>query len=252
MLPSSPITFGQIFLKSLQEYFSVFIKILLFILILAIVKNIPLYLGGLPQAKWLRYPLEILLAAVIGYVIFVSIYVTNKILLGKTISFSQAIIESWQQVLKSYVALIIYIAIFMILYLLVHLILFGLHPTGHRALIYKGLISLFILSIPFLLFAVVTFFTIPLIMTDDIGVFGAFKRSAELIGKKYWLIAFGLYIFLMAIFVIVDPYTRHGHFFASYHANIFFDLIVFCVTLPIFYNMLILLMNDLKLRRSLA
>lgn len=249
MLPTVPITLGQVFLKSLRQYGPVLKKIILIILIAVLIKNSYLYLGGMPTTNWLRYLIEIMITIVIGYFVFVGLYMTNKVINHQSFSFIDALKQSWPLVIQAYLASIIYIIMFVILYFLAHFILHLIRPTGLNAPLYRGLVYFFVTSLPFLLFIVFSFFTIPLIIIDEVGVLAAFITSFRLIGSKNWLNSFGLYVIFVLIFLIVDPYTRHGEFLARYHLNALFDFIILSIALPLFYSMIVFTLNDLKVRK---
>lgn len=252
MLPSTPTTFGQLFSISLRKYLPVLHKIILMILIMTVVKDAYLYLGGMPSNRILNYIIEIIIAVVVAYFVFASLYMTNCVLNQKKITFREAMVAVWTRALKAYLAVIIYIAIFIILLFIAYLLLHIIHSTSKREMLYQALIMLFIVGLPFLIFIIFSFFAIPLIIVDNVSVYVGFRQSIKLLGKQHWIKPFVLYLILVILSIIVDPSTRHGHFIAKYDANALFDFIVFCIVLPVYYSLLVLLINDLKLRKPSA
>ena len=84
-------------------------------------------------------------------------------------------------------------------------------------------------------------------MRQESSVLAAFGESAQFSIGKQWLRALGLYVIVVAIYILVSPDTLHGHFFEMYFLSAPYDLIVFSVTLPIFNNMMVYMLNDLRL-----
>ena len=110
----------------------------------------------------------------------------------------------------------------------------------------------FLSAVSFPLAYVVTrqIFTVPIIMVNNENMFEATQHSAELV-LNYLLRAFKVLVYGGFIFLISEQSTYHAHALVRYHLNIPVDFAVLLITLPGFYLVSLLLMDDLQYRSDL-
>lgn len=96
-----------------------------------------------------------------------------------------------------------------------------------------------------MLFLALFYFSFPITVIDDKPVHKAFYESALLTEKNKLGILLSVCIFFMA-YVLMMPKMLHEHFLVVYHLSALFDFVVLCVSIPLYINLLLLLMNDSK------
>lgn len=248
---NAPMTLEEIFVSSFRKYFPILKNIFLLIFLIALVKDIPVY-TGLPKNFMLQTIIFIVEVALIVYLWSVSLYMTNLVLWNEKPNLSESARHINYKLFPIYLACICFIAaVGIILFLMVKLLTpLMLSLVAKKQMI--GIVGLILaIGLPLLFFIVLFFFTIPLIITDDLPCFTAFGRSAALVGVQNWLRVLSVYFFLLIIFYIVSTNTLHGHKLATHYLSFPFDLIVFLITIPVFNAFIILLKNDLQAREEI-
>lgn len=251
MLPTKPMELTKLFRKAIQYHYPVLKNTWLIILFMVIVKDYYIYLGGFPENDWLRTTLQIISIALIVYLWSASFLVTNQAIHEQSIKLSDSFQQTLHKLPYIYLVVIAYVLLGIILHFFSILMAHGLHSLGINKVSAEQLSFVFFLSLPFMVILVSTLFTIPLLILEDASLFFALQESIRLVGFKNWLRSFGIYFFGVAILLLVAPDTLHGHLLATYHLNAPYDFIVFVVTLPVFNNLLILLLHDLRLKKAL-
>ncbi len=241
--PSSPSTIYALIGKSLCYYYSTLKKIIIPILLLALVKNIYVYCGGMPENKLLSSVIIIAMAVVMIYLCTVMLYSASQVLLNNSISLEDACLK----IVKCAVKIVFICLYYIVAYVIASLLLMVIAYFGKEN---HGVILLFdfiIVVIPLLYFILITIFAFPFVLVEGSSVGKAFWNS-NLLTMKNWFPVFGLYAFIFVMIVLVTPTTLHWHLLQAYHVSLLFDFVVFAVFLPIIFNLWLLLLNDYKLR----
>lgn len=244
MLPTTSTTIGNILKKSMQYHIPVYKKILPLILLMIIVKDFYLYLGGMPKNLLLEYIIGVVIIVLLIYFFVVSLYLADHVIKNKPITLSQAFKRCIPLMLHTYIAIFSYTVLFFALLYLSRYI------TYHDLTNIVKFIVVLIFGFIFLIFAVETFFAIPIIILDKMFPWFGFKLSVRLVSLKNWAHSLINVICLMAIILLLDPTTLHGYLLENYYLNAPFDFVVLSVFLPFFNNLIIFSLNDLKLKQK--
>jgi|GEM_PF-5827439 len=98
-----------------------------------------------------------------------------------------------------------------------------------------------------LMFIAMFFFSYPLAVIDSKKIQNAFYDSLVLSDKNKFGI-FILFFIMIAINILISPASLQEYFLSTYHLGVLYDFVVLCVMLPLFINLLLLLINDAKLQ----
>lgn len=252
-LPSIPKTFSELLGFAIRRHFVVLRKIIWLIVFLVVVKDTYIYLGGMPMNPYWLSLIGIVMAFLILYLISAMLYATHCVLYNENIDWRSALSDMTSRIGRVVFAFIFFVVIPIIFYFIGYWISHWLLEGSADPSKYFGLIIVLLVSIPMMLVYLYYFFVIPLIVTENFAVREAFKRSPALIGHEWrnLLRVFGVYACVLAIWLLVSPDTLHGHLLKMYKLSALFDFIVFSVTIPILMNLIILMRNDLKLRKAI-
>jgi len=252
-LPSTPRSFMDLLGLSIRHHFSAFRKMIFLIVLMVIVKDAYIYLGGMPQNLYLLGLVGVVMSFLLIYFVSTLLYLSHRVLGGEAVDWRVAL----KAVLPALGKIILAFLIFTIFpYLLIlmgewvtHVLVSG---AAHKAQ-YAGLILVLSIGIPILIFYITYFFAVPLMLIDKLSLGKAFANAAHLASREWrnWGRVFGVYACGIAIWVLVSPDTLHGHLMKMYKLSAAFDFVVFCVTLPIMMNFIVFMCHDLKLRRAL-
>ena len=249
-MPSTPRGFLDLLGISVRHHFVVLRKTFLLIVMMVVVKDLYIYLGGFPTNPVLAYLVGIVMTILLIYLFVTMLYLTNRTLCGEHGSLKDAFLAVNKRAVPLSLACLIFIIAPLILLLISELILHFITSAGADRYKYDGLIFVLVVGIPIMIAYLKYFFTIPLIVMEDFPIWNAFHEAGELVYKE-WLRVFGVYACAIAIWLLVSPDTLHGHLIQGYHLSAVFDFIVFCVTLPIMMNLIVFMRNDLRLRKSI-
>lgn len=252
-LPNTPKTFLELLGLSIRRHFPAFRKMLMLIVFLVIVKDAYIYLGGFPENPYLSALVAIVMGLLILYLMTAMLYQVNCLYSGETITWRNALSDVRERFLKVLLVVLIFVIVPTILFTLAHWIAGSIAADETKRSMYVGLVLVLAVGIPMMIAYLYYFFTIPNIMMDDMPLGQAFKKSPPLIGQEWrdLVRVFGVYACAIAIWIIVSPDTLHGHLMEVYKVSALFDFIAFSVTLPIMMNLIILMRNDLRLRREI-
>lgn len=98
-----------------------------------------------------------------------------------------------------------------------------------------------------LMFIAMFLFSYPLSVIDSKKIQDAFYDSMVLSDKSKFGI-FVLFFMMIAIDILTSPASLQEYFLATYHLGVLYDFVVLCVMLPLFINLLLLLIHDAKLQ----
>jgi hypothetical protein len=173
---------------------------------------------------------------------------TNQLSLGVREPFMEVVAMVWRRSLSLLLALMVYVLGIVAIIAVAKLLLsWGLSGVAHKnAWLTVGLF--FLAGFPIMIGLIMTFFAFPLLAVGrEHSVLKAFSLSARLL-REHWQHGMGLYAMFLAALLLLMPNTLHGQFIATHHFRVLFDLVVLLVLVPVVVNIVLLVMNDLKLR----
>lgn len=252
-LPSIPKTFSELLGFSIRQHFVVFRKMVWLIVFLVIVKDTYVYSGGLPTNIYWLSLFGIVITLLVLYLASAMLYTTHCVLYNENIDWRSALSDMLSRMGRVVLAFVFFALVPIVLYYIGYWISRWLMAGDADPSKYFGLIFVLLIGIPMMLIYLYYFFVLPLIIMENYAVREAFKQAPALIGHDWRNLfrVFGVYACGIAIWLLVSPDTLHGHLMATYKISALFDFIVFSVTIPILMNLIVLMCNDLKLRKTI-
>jgi hypothetical protein len=251
-LPNTPNTFFELLSTAIRRHFATFRKMILLIVFLVIVKDAYVYLGGMPTNQYVYSVVAIVMTLLILYLLVAMLYTAHCVFNNENINWRTALSDTLTRMGRVILAFVIFIVVPILLFFIGEWIgrwLMAGDPKPYR---YSGLILVLVVGVPVMIAYLYYLFTIPLIVSENFGIWQAFKHSPQLIGQQGSNVVrvFGVYAIGVAIWLLISPDTLHGHLIKMYKLSAPYDFVVFSVALPILMNLIILMRNDLKLRKE--
>jgi len=249
-IPNTPRSFLDLLGISIKHHYAILKKTILLMLMIVVVKDWYVYLGGFPKNDALKFIVSTFMLIALIYLFMSLLYMAQRILHSEPVTLMDAFKATNQRLFHIYTASFIFIVVPTLFVLLAEFV-FHLIMRGHSGSTkFSGLIFVFVVGIPILYAYLRYFYTLPLIAMENFSLWKAFAEAQQLV-QGNWARVFGIYACAIVIWVLVSPDTLHGHFMRMYHISGIFDFIVFCVTLPIMMNLIVFMRNDLRLRNAL-
>ena len=219
------------------------------ILLLVVVKDLYLYLGGMPPIAWLRWVLIIVMVLLGVYLWAVMLFSANAVLAGAPLRFSQSFRHVYLKISSIYSGLFALVLAMCLLFLVGYLLSNALTAILGGAIALRSFLILILIGLPLTFILVLWVFVLPLLVLEPISVVAAFRRSMSLVGYNYWLRGFSVYAAFLVLFFIESPVTGHGQWLAKHYFSFLFDAVILAILLPLLTNYFLLLLNDLRLRK---
>lgn len=235
---------------SFIHYGRVLKAIIPMILLAALVKDIYIYWGGMPNIQIIRMIIIIVMVILQIYFLLAALYSANKILKGQPMLVKTVFRTIYYKCSAIYAGVFAFILgcclVFFVGYL-ISAIFIAIFPdkTLVRASTY-----LILIGIPMTIGIVLCFFAIPILTLDSVSMMPAFRESVRLVGYKNWLRTFAAYAAVIITSLIVSPATRHGHWLRVHYLSFLFDASVFILLAPLIINFILFLLNDLRLQHK--
>lgn len=240
-LPKAPTNFSTLMRISAGIHFNLLKRIFIWLLLLTIGKDLVDYLGGYPDKEILQWVVNGCIALWILFFWGASLIASKNFFDGQNQPFSAIFKKAISRLPKAIVVILFYLVLFIFFYWFANLF------TK-----YSVPLSFFLLfSLPLNFLYVLFYYATPLIFLENAAILSAFIQTTTLIGTQQWFRGFGLFAMSLIIWILISPDTVHGHVLANYYLSAPFDLIILCLLVPLLNSMIILLLNDLRLRISL-
>jgi hypothetical protein len=235
---------------SFKYYLPILRIIFPLILLMVLVKDLYLYLGGLPTNHWLRMIIIFIILLLQVYLSSSALLSTNGFLAGTPLRLSVACRTIYNRIATIYLGFFALILIFCAIFFIGHL-LSGLvvYVSANKTMAYNFAIVL-LLGLPLTICLVLFFFIMPLLALGTNNMAAAFRESIALVNYRNWLKTFILYAICVLFLLIISPGTLHGQWLIRHHLNFVFDIIVFSLVLPLIFNFILFLLNDLRIRQK--
>ncbi|AAO90121.2 hypothetical protein [Coxiella burnetii] len=250
LYPSQPQTLTYLISRSFKYYGRIFKAIFPLILLIAIVKNAPIYLGGVPAERWIRLIVLFVIALLIVYLWSVALYRAHSIFAAAPVRLKPAFRVVYSKLSLIYAGFFILIIGICLLFFIGYL----LSSLAARFFVHDPLVQALVLllfaGLPITIFLVLFFPVWTLLVTKTLSVWRAFYQSAQWVGYRNWLRMFALYASYIFVFLFVSPATLHGKWLAQHYLSFVFDAIVLSIFTPLLINFTVLLVNDLHLRNQ--
>ncbi len=253
-LPNTPRMFMELFGLAVRYHFAAFRKMVWLIIFLVIVKDAYIYLDGMPNNLYWYSVVGIVMGLLSINFLVAVLYTSHCVLNNEPIDWRNALGDTFSRMGRVILAMTFFILLPAVLFVLAEwigrLVIAGnVHPYR-----YSGLVVILAVGVPVMIAYLYYFFTVPLIVTKNYSLWQAFQQAFALVGRQWRDLArvFGIYAVGMIIWLLISPNTLHGHFIKMYKISALFDFIILGISLPIWMNFIILMANDLKLRRQIS
>ncbi len=240
--PFAPQNYIELIKLILKFYGQIFVKIVLLIALVALLKWSILALSPLPLK--LHILIEVFLYFFILFLLLLSLYRTHMIWLNQTVTLKEEIshvLKHLLQIISVIILIALALTLLIVLFKWLFFSLLHLNPT------ITALLTMIGVGLPIILLFLFTFFTVPLLLTQRLSIGQAFRKSA-LLTSANWFFVFILYAILVFLITFLLPTSKHALWLANHHLTVISDWVVLSIALPIFFSLLLLLMNDLNLR----
>ena len=238
--------FSDLFKRSFRLHYLTLKHTIPCILFITIAKYISASLIGLFQNIFVQAVIYIAAIAVIAYFFAVALLETHRSFIDKPQSIRDAIKTVWKRITPIATTFVAYIIGGIIVFIFMQSLLFAagkiFQPSSNLQLFLWIIKSIFLM-----VYIAVLYFSFPLTIIDETPVFKAFYNSAVLTEKQKWGV-FVLFFIFSAIVLLLTPGTINEYFLSVYHLDILFDFVVLCVAIPLYINLLLLLMHNAKLQ----
>lgn len=283
-ISSQPESFHKLFIHSLKVYSKTFFHVFWFSALISIITFLPRIIElslkediftTLPMTSW--HQLWFLLIDLVCLIVFTAILWRIQCALKKQ---HETILDDLIRAIKKLPLIIVAAIIQMFVVALVGLIIFSLifllgsttisNPfTSHivvllsensrliLALRFISVLAVFVIIYLFFAF----YFYLPLILTENKGVFAALKESVYLVWGNWWrTVVFQIspwivYVFCLVLFRFGLHMNIHVFFVEPEHAfswlDLIFQIILFLIFVPWFATILLVQLRDLETRKKL-
>lgn len=246
-LPTTVIDPFTVFDHAVRNHLAMLKRSILLIILITLSEAFIYYLGEAITHHVLRGIFEIVGVLLFLYFYGAILYQTQSYLDGQDVSTKEALVAMRGRYLPLLACAAMILVIVAAYYLLItHVMQWWVGDTPHATV--KGMIIFILLGVaPILIFLVFMIFAMPLVVIDQLSPLRACQKSYLIIDTR-WIQAFTVYACMGLIYILVSPRTLHAHFLMHYHVFMLFVFLVYCLLLPFFFNYMLFLINDLKLR----
>lgn len=248
-----PNTLFQLFGQSFVHYGKTFKAIYPSIILSTIVQEALLYLRGLQFSQIVRLTIYTIIILIIAYIWSVALYRTDLALKGEPVPFKTANRWICNKISSIYMGVFAFVlgvvALFFIGYVISHLV--DMFVGNNQTL--RAVLPMFLIGMPLAFFLVLFYYVLPLLILEPINLWPAFRKSAKLVGTSMgWLRTFAVYAITSLLIMVFIPQAQHNIWLKVHHVSFLFDLVVLSLAGPVIINLVLLLLNDLRLRRHVT
>lgn len=252
-LPSVPQTFMGLFGRSLKYHYAILKKIFWLIVMLVVVKDLPIYFGGMPDNVYFHTALAVIIGLVLVYLFTAMLYAAHCVLYSEDVNWKSALIDVWPKYGRVLLVVVL-LALLPVLVTYISMLIakfVDIKSSGGGNFLFFGgmLLGALIIFLVYMYF----FFVIPSIVFENVSILDACGDSYAL-SRDDWthlVRIFGVYVFVGLMWALVSSGTLHGHLLQMYKLSAVFDFVVFVVLLPIILSLVVLMRNDLRYRNEI-
>lgn len=245
--PKAESNFTQLLKQSFRLHYLTLKHCIFFIFLLTAVKYIAMIFtlfisNGIAQAG-----VYIVAGLIMLYLFSAALLSTHEAFMDRSITFSDALLGIKKNSLNIYITFLIYLAVVFVAYAIGEILGYVVTKVLNEYLTTTHGVTLLFSTVLLLICLFVFLFSYPLVVIESKKIQNAFYDSLVLSGKCKFGIVF-LFAILIAINLLISPRSLQEYFLSTYHLGVLYDFLVLCVMLPLFINLLLLLINDSKLQ----
>lgn len=244
--PNEVISLSRMFGKSVRLHYLTLKHSILFIFLITVIKFIAALGIDFTTNSYLEWLIAIIATFLIVYCFSAALYGTQAAFKDAPEPLMQSVRSVWQHKYRIYSTFWIYVLGAVVLYYVLNLLMFGIeHFFGHLTTIHTT--GLIITAALLIVYVSMLYFSYPLTIIDGASLSKSFQDSAELTDKNKFSVLASL-VLLFVVALLVTPGMMYEYLLSIYHLNIVFDFIVFSVGIPLYINLLLLVIHDAKLQ----
>lgn len=246
-LPTTVIDPFTVFDHAVRNHLAMLKRSVLLIVLITLSEAFIYYLGHVTASQVISVILQVIGVLFFLYFYGAIIFQTQAYLDGQEVTAQEALLEMrgrYLQLLACAALILVTVSLYYVL--ITHIMQWWVGDTPNATI--KSMIIFILLGVaPILIFLVFMIFAIPLVVIDQLNPLRACQKSYLLIDTR-WIQAFTVYACMGLIYILVSPHTLHAHFLMHYHVFMIFVFVMYCLLLPFFFNYMLFMINDLKLR----
>lgn len=245
--PREEISLTDIIKKSFRLHYLTLKHIILFILIITLVKYTAMMSAFFISNEIAKTVVYFFAWIIVIYLFSAALFSSHETFMDRSKTFSDALAEIKKNVSNIYGTFFGYIVVILCAYALAKLLMYAAYKILPHYLSPVHGVMLIITATIVLATTFMFFYSYPLAVIDSKKIKNAFYDSL-LLSDKNKLGMFSLLAILIAVNMLISPESLQEYFLSTYHLGVLYDLVVLCVMIPLFINLLLLLINDAKLQ----
>lgn len=241
--PTEEMSFKKLFRRSIRLHYVTLKQVIPYLLVITFVKYMSILFETLfsdPVFQIINY---IICTLVIVYFFAVSLFAAHLAFSDQPKSMTVVMKTIWHRMITIYITFFIYSVGIFAIYFFTTLIVENVTKLMHVQLSPSS--AIFAADFLCMVFIALFYFCFPIAIIDSKPVKKAFYE-AVLLGEKN---KFGILIsicVLVFVHMLMMPQMLHEHLLSVYHLDALFDFVVLCVAIPLYINLILLLINDSK------
>jgi len=244
-------TFSDIFSLAMKGYRESLRRTIAVIVMIVVIKDCYVYLGGAPTSPTAQGVGALLIGVVLIFLFAVSLQASYSSLKPSPTKLSDHFNHVLKRLIPLYLSVLFFIVLFVVIFFVVKWIVFAIGGDSVDKT-RRSIEGVFIASFAGLMMLYVVircYFVLPMVVLDSLSAWRAFAESVRLTLNNA-LRTFGIYLCGVIMVVLTMPGSRHYIWLADHKLIALFDLFVFALLLPLYLNMVVLMLRDLQWRRG--
>lgn len=245
--PNTETNLTQLFKSSFRLHYLTLKQTIFFILLITVVKNIAMIFALYVSNGIAQSVVYFIAGLLMVYLFSAALLSTHESFMDRSKTFTDTLAEIKKNVVNIYVTFFAYIVGILCAYGVARLLALAIHHILRNYSFPLHGVTVILLATFVLMFLAMFLYSYPLAVIDSKKIQSAFYDSLVLSDKNK-LGIFVLFFIIIAIDVLISPASLQEYFLSSYHLGVLYDFVVLSVMLPLFINLLLLLIHDAKLQ----
>lgn len=240
-------TFTELLKKSFRLHYLTLKHCIFFILLITAVKYAAMMFTFFISNKIALAAIYFLAGLLMLYLFSAALLSTHEAFMDRSKTFSDVLAKIKKNSVNIYITFFVYLAIVFFAYAIGVMMEFAVTKILHEFRTTTHGMAIIFSAVLLLMSIFMFLFSYPLAVIESKKVKNALYDSLVLSDKcKFGIII--LFSILIAINMLISPASLQEYFLSTYHLGVLYDFLVLCVMLPLFINLLLLVINDAKLQ----
>lgn len=242
--PESELDFTDLLYRSVRLHYLTLKHTVFCILMITLVKYLSAISFVFVSSLYGRIVVYVIAGLIVSYLLAGTLLAAQRAFNDRPESIFDALKTIWHRLIPIYTTFLAYVVGSVAVYFLAKFAMIGLMKVLHESSALHDA-SLMLTTVLMLVYVAMFFFSFPLSIIDDKPIHKAFYESA-LLGERNKFGILVLFVIMGLTILLLVPGMIHEYFLSLYHLDAVFDFVVLCVAVPIYINLLLLLINDSK------